>query len=80
MFEVLGLEGWTPLAASVVFVLLIGGAFGVLAQRSRFCLRRGLVGPEAERSSALGTWLIALAITGTTGPPFMVSSISRLIA
>lgn len=68
MFEELGLEGWTPLAASVVFGLLIGVAFGSLAQRSRFCLRRGLVGPEAERSSALGTWLMALAVSiaGTT--------------
>ena len=68
MFEELGLEGWTPLAASVVFGLLIGVAFGVLAQRSRFCLRRGLVGPEAEGRSALGTWLMALAVSvaGTT--------------
>ena len=63
MFVELGLEGWTPLAAFVVFGLLIGVAFGVLAQRSRFCLRRGLVGPEAERSSALGTWLMALAVS-----------------
>ncbi len=69
MFEELGLEGWTPLAASVMFGLLIGVAFGGLAQRSRFCLRRGLVGPEAERSSAVGTWLMALAVSiaGTTG-------------
>ncbi|MCH9809315.1 MAG: YeeE/YedE family protein [Alphaproteobacteria bacterium] len=68
MFEELGLEGWTPLAASVVLGLMIGGLFGVLAQRSRFCLRRGLVGSDAERSSALGVWLMALAVAvaGTT--------------
>ena len=62
MFEQLGLDGWTPRAASVVLGLVIGALFGVLAQRSRFCLRRGLVGDASERSAALGTWLIALAV------------------
>ena len=68
MFEKLGLEGWTPLSASLVLGAALGVAFGILAQRSRFCLRRGLVGSEAERSDALATWLIALAaaIAGTT--------------
>lgn len=68
MFEELGLEGWTPLAASLVFGLILGGVFGLLAQRSGFCLRRGLVGDRAERSSALGTWVMALAVAvaGTT--------------
>lgn len=68
MFEQLGLDGWTPLAASLVLGLLIGGAFGVLGQRSRFCLRRGIAGSQSERSSALGTWLMALAVAvaGTT--------------
>jgi uncharacterized protein len=62
MFEQLGLEGWTPLTASVVLGALLGALFGFLGQRSRFCLRRGLVGAEGERSAALGTWLMALAV------------------
>lgn len=62
MFEDLGLDGWTPVGASLVAGLVIGVLFGVLAQRSRFCLRRGLVGQGAERSSALGVWLLALGV------------------
>ena len=48
MFETLGLEGWTPQAVSVVVGALLGLAFGGLAQRARFCLRRGLVGAAEE--------------------------------
>ena len=57
----------TPMAASVIFGALLGLVFGVAAQISRFCLRRGIVGGGAERSSALGVWLTALliAILGT---------------
>ncbi len=62
MFAELGLEGWTPVAASVVLGLVLGALFGVLAQRSRFCLRRGLAGPAEERRSALSTWLMGLAV------------------
>lgn len=62
MLEALGLQDWTPQGASVVFGALLGVAFGVLAQRSGFCLRRGLVGPEPERKSALGVWATALAV------------------
>lgn len=68
MFETLGLE-MGPRAASVWFGLLIGLAFGALAQLTRFCLRRALIGPEAERSAARGTWAMALvvAMIGTQG-------------
>ena len=62
MFESLGLEEWTPQAASVVLGLLLGLVFGVLAQISRFCLRRGLVGSGVDRADALGVWLVALAV------------------
>ena len=46
--------------AHLLLGLALGLAFGVAAQISRFCLRRGLVaGPD--RASALGTWAAALA-------------------
>lgn len=56
----------TPVFASVVLGVLMGLAFGVAAQMSRFCLRRGLVTGE-DRRPALGVWLTALlvAILGT---------------
>lgn len=61
MFEELGLENWTPLAASLVFGLGLGAIYGFLAQRSGFCLRNGLVGTGQSRRSGLATWLMALA-------------------
>ncbi len=69
MFETLGFERVTPLQASVVLGLVLGAAYGVLAQRSRFCLRRGLVGDWGECLPALGVWAmaLALAIAGTQG-------------
>lgn len=59
-----------PFDAQTAHLLLglgLGLCFGIAAQISRFCLRRGLVsGPD--RKAALGTWLTALAtaIAGTT--------------
>ena len=67
MYESLGFEALTPLAASVGLGLVLGGAYGALAQRSAFCLRRSLVGPWSECLPALGVWVMALAtaIAGT---------------
>lgn len=62
MFQELGLDGWTPQSASVVLGLLLGAAFGALAESSRFCLRRAVAGDATERGPALGVWLIALAV------------------
>lgn len=45
----------------VIFGLGIGLVFGVAAQLSRFCLRRAVAGPRAERGSAGATWSVALA-------------------
>lgn len=59
MYESLGFENLTAPQAVVWFALVLGAAFGLLAERTRFCLRRGLVG--ADRRSALGVWLTALA-------------------
>jgi uncharacterized membrane protein YedE/YeeE len=67
MFESLGFETLTPREASVFLGLAIGLLFGILAETTRFCLRRGLVGPKAERRPALALWAVALAtaILGT---------------
>lgn len=61
MFESLGLETLTPRSAALILGLLLGTAFGALAEVTRFCFRRGIVaGPD--RRAALGTWMAALAV------------------
>ncbi len=67
MFEELGFENLTPIAASLIAGLAIGGAYGVLAQRSALCLRRSLVGTWQECAPAMGAWAMAFAtaIAGT---------------
>lgn len=68
MYEQLGFEWLSPLAASAVLGVLLGVVFGAVAFKTRFCLRRALVSDNtSERSSAAGIWLTALgvAIVGT---------------
>lgn len=60
MFETLGFETLTAPQAAVWFALGLGVVFGALAQATRFCLRRALVGED--RRQAAGVWLIALAV------------------
>ncbi|MFK7838123.1 MAG: YeeE/YedE family protein [Sulfitobacter sp.] len=60
MFESFGFETLTAPQASVYFALIIGALFGVLAQITRFCLRRALVGDDSR--AAAGGWLTALAV------------------
>lgn len=66
LFEIYDTE-ITPAFASVLLGGGLGLVFGWAAQRSRFCLRRGLVGQGSERRAALGVWLAALlvALLGT---------------
>jgi len=68
MFETFGFEETTARQAAVWLGLLLGLAFGGLADASRFCIRRALVGPKEERRPAMGVWLAALAaaVIGTT--------------
>jgi uncharacterized membrane protein YedE/YeeE len=68
MYEQLGFETVSARTASAIFGLAVGVAFGVLAQRSRFCLRRSLLDPDLqERGRARAVWFgaLALAILGT---------------
>lgn len=63
MFETFGFETLTPVTASLYLALALGAAFGVLAEVTRFCLRRAVVGTDtADRSQARGVWLAALAV------------------
>ncbi|TNF65119.1 MAG: YeeE/YedE family protein [Rhodobacteraceae bacterium] len=61
MFESLGLTDTTPREASVLFALALGLAFGILAERTGFCLRRSVVGEDSMQ--ARGVWLTALAVS-----------------
>ncbi|SEQ38408.1 YeeE/YedE family protein [Thalassovita taeanensis] len=60
MFESFGFENLTAPQAAVYAALAIGLAFGVLAQITRFCFRRAIVGED--RRAAAGVWLTALAV------------------
>ena len=60
MFESLGFETLSAPQAAVWFALAIGAVFGGLAQITRFCLRRAVVGED--RKQAAGVWLTALAV------------------
>ncbi|MCV2893983.1 YeeE/YedE family protein [Lentibacter sp. XHP0401] len=63
MFESFGFESLTPVQASLYLALALGVAFGVLAEITRFCLRRALVSADqSERRAAGGVWLMALTV------------------
>ncbi len=62
MFEDLGFESLTATQAALWFGVLLGAAFGVLAEITRFCFRRAVVGPKRERGQARGVWAMALAV------------------
>lgn len=73
MFETFGFETLTPRTASILFGLGLGAAFGILAEITRFCLRRGIVGNTSDNRSALAVWVAALAIA-TLGTQAVVQS------
>lgn len=60
MFESLGLETLTAPQAAIGLGLILGVAFGALAERTKFCFRRSLVGED--RKQAMGVWMTALAV------------------
>ncbi len=67
MFEQFGFEEFTARQATVWLGAVLGIAFGVLAQITRFCLRRAVAGGTGGRADAAGIWLAALAaaVVGT---------------
>lgn len=60
MFESLGFDNYTAPQVAVGLALILGAAFGFLAERTKFCFRRSLVGDD--RKQAMGVWLTALAV------------------
>jgi uncharacterized membrane protein YedE/YeeE len=60
MFEDLGFETLTAPQVAVFFALGLGVAFGFLAERTKFCFRRAIVGED--RKQAAGIWMMALAV------------------
>lgn len=61
MFETLGLDDFSPREIALYFSLMLGLVFGVLAQLTRFCFRRALIGED--RRQAAGIWALALAVS-----------------
>jgi len=72
MFASLGFDSLTAPQAAVYLGLILGLAFGGLAEVTRFCFRRAVAGPLAERRPAAGVWLAALAaaLIGTQAAVF----------
>ena len=67
MYESFGFEDLTAPQAAVYLALILGALFGALAEQTKFCFRRGLVGDD--RKQAMGVWMTALAVAiiGTQG-------------
>ena len=68
MYESLNLP-FPVTQAALVLGLALGVVFGVLAEITRFCLRRAVVGGGPNRRAAAGIWAIAFAtaLIGTQG-------------
>jgi uncharacterized membrane protein YedE/YeeE len=65
MYEDLNITFLTAPQAAVVFAALLGLAFGFLAERTRFCFRRALVGEDRAQAAAVWFTALAVAVIGT---------------
>ncbi len=65
MFETFGFETLTAPQAALWFALALGLVFGALAQITRFCLRRALVGSDRRAAGAVWLTALAVAVAGT---------------
>ena len=63
MFESLGFETLSAPQVSLFFALIVGIAFGGLAEQTKFCFRRAVIGHD--RRQAAGLWALALAVSVT---------------
>lgn len=67
MYESLGITALTAPQAAVVFALALGLIFGLLAERTAFCLRRALIGEDRTEAAAVWMTALAVALLGTQG-------------
>lgn len=67
MFATFGFDTLTAPQAAVWAGVLIGLAFGALAQITRFCLRRAIVGADARQARGIWAAALAVAVLGTQG-------------
>ncbi|MBV7409424.1 YeeE/YedE family protein [Maritimibacter sp. DP1N21-5] len=65
MFESLGFESLTAPQAAVWLGVILGVAFGALAERTRFCFRRALVGEDRRQAGGVWAMALAFALIGT---------------
>lgn len=65
MFADFGFETLTAPQAAVWFGVLIGLAFGALAQVTQFCLRRAVVTADAPQARGIWAMALAIAVLGT---------------
>lgn len=65
MFETLGFENYTAPQVAVFFGLTLGVLFGILAERTKFCFRRGIAGEDAKQARGVWAMGFAAAIIGT---------------
>ena len=63
MFESLGFETLSAPQVSLFFALIVGIAFGGLAEQTKFCFRGAVIGHD--RRQAAGLWALALAVSVT---------------
>ncbi|SDE16982.1 YeeE/YedE family protein [Ruegeria marina] len=65
MFESLGFQETTAKEISVLFGIGLGVLFGLLAERTRFCFRRAVVGQDTRQAAGIWFMALAVAIAGT---------------
>lgn len=67
MFEYFSFEDTSAKQASVIMALILGMLFGVLAERTKFCFRRALVGEDRKQAAGIWAMALATAVLGTQG-------------
>ena len=65
MFPEFEFEALTAPVASFYAALALGVLFGLLAEQTKFCLRRSVVGPDRRKAGGVWAMALAVAVLGT---------------
>jgi len=65
MFADFEFETLTAPVASFYAALILGAIFGVLAEQTKFCFRRNILGPDRRQAGGVWAMALAVAIIGT---------------